>query len=185
MKIKKQIPEEELVPLLLKKSPKGLEILYDNFSASLFGVIQRIVPNEEIAEELLNKTFSKIWNNISQYNPARDRLSAWMINHARNTAMESLRMTDSLNKSQYKSVENLMADADPAKLTGIGAECKGMKELIGKMDIGYSQILYLLFFAGFSQSEVALKLNIPLGTIKTRSRTAILKLRNYLDKIPG
>lgn len=184
MSTPKQISEEELIPLLLKKNSYGLETLYDNYSASLYGVIQRIVQNDEVAELLLKITFIKIWNNFSQYNPSKDRLAAWMITIARNTAMDKRYSIEQQNKGQYKSIEKILAEASPVQAGGSSKEISGLKKLILEMDSEYSQILYLLFYAGFSQSEVALKLNIPLGTVKSRARTAILKLRTYLGQIP-
>ncbi len=184
MNAEKQISEEELIPLLLKKSSNGLEVLYDNYSSSLYGVIHRIVQNEEVSELLLKITFIKIWNNFSQYNPSKDRLAAWMITIARNTAMDKRYSSEQQNKGQYKSIEKILAEATPLQAGGNTTEISGLKKLILEMDSEYSQILYLLFYAGFSQSEVALKLNIPLGTVKSRARTAILKLRTYLGQIP-
>ncbi len=184
MNKQKQIFEEELIPLLLKKSSIGLEILYDNYSALLFGVIRRIVQKEDIAEELLKITFIKIWNNFSQYNPAKDRLSAWLISIARNTALDKLRSPDALDKGQYNSIEDLLTRAESFRPSGFDSGTLELREFIETMDIEYKQILYLLFFAGFSQAEVALKLNIPLGTVKSRSRMAILKLRKHFDKLP-
>ncbi len=185
MSAPKQISEEELIPLLLKKSSYGLEVLYDNYSSSLYGVIQRIVQNEEVAELLLKITFIKIWNNFSQYNPSKDRLAAWMITIARNTALDKRYSSELQDREQYKSIDKILQDAMPVQASGHNVEVSGLKKLILGMEKEYSQILYLLFFAGFSQSEVALKLNIPLGTVKNRSRTAILKLRTYLDQIPA
>lgn len=158
--------------------------MYDNYSATLFGVILRIVQNEEIAEEVLKNTFVKIWNNISQYNPTKDRFSAWLIGVARNTAFSKLHSNKDLNRGQYSSVDELLRQADSIMNSGLEPDIKHLKELISKMDIEYRQILYLLYFAGFSQAEVALKLNIPLGTVKTRSRMAVLKLRDYSEKLP-
>jgi RNA polymerase sigma-70 factor (ECF subfamily) len=181
----KQIIEEELVPLLLKKSSRGLEILYDNYSAVLFGVIHRIIQNDELAEEILKNTFVKIWNNFSQFNPAKDRLDAWFINVARNNALDKMRSSGEIEKDQYRKVENILARAEGSRSFVFDPSNKEVRKLIENMDIEYREILYLLFFAGFSQAEVALKLNIPLGTVKNRSRMAIMKLRNHFDNLQG
>ena len=169
--------------ILARKGSNELEILYDNYASSLYGVIQRLVQNEEVSEEILKNTFIKIWNNFSLYNPAKDRLSSWMINIARNMAQEKVDSMESKSKDQYESIEKIISRAEPLKTGNLSRGMTGFNDLISKMDAEYSQILYLLFFSGFSQSEVALKLNIPLGTVRNRTRSAILKLRNYLDKL--
>jgi len=183
--MQKSITEEELVPLLLKKSSNGLEILYDNYSATLYGIIQRIVQDEELAEEILKKTFVKIWNNIAQYNPSKDRLQAWLISIARNIALEKLQSSEAKTRAQYDQVQTILGRAEKSGPGSFNPNTSELKELINKMDIEYKQILYLLFFEGFNQNEIALKLNIPLGTVKTRSRMAIFKLRNYFDQHQG
>jgi len=178
----KPISEEELVPLLLKKSSSGLEILYDSYSATLYGIILRIVQDEELAEEILKKTFIKIWGNIAQYNASKNRLQAWLIGIARNMALENLKSSGTKSRTQYDQVQTILGKAEKSGFGSFNPQTKELKELIDKMDNEYKQILYLLFFEGFNQSEVALKLNIPLGTVKTRSRMAIFKLRYYFEQ---
>ena len=77
--------------MLLAREAKGIEILYDNYSAALYGVIHRIIQNDEIAEDVLQETFLKIWNNFGQYDSVKGRLFSWMINIARNGAIDKIR----------------------------------------------------------------------------------------------
>ncbi|HNP49634.1 MAG TPA: sigma-70 family RNA polymerase sigma factor, partial [Bacteroidia bacterium] len=86
-----KITEEELIRLLSNREEKGIEILYDNYSAALYGVIHRIVQQDEIAEDVLQETFLKIWNNFGQYDSAKGRLFSWMINIARNASIDKVR----------------------------------------------------------------------------------------------
>ncbi len=145
----------------------------------------RMLEDEALAEEVLQETLLKIRENISQYNPVKGRLSAWMIQVVRAIAREKMHSSASLKKFQYSSMEHLLSKTGPETPKHYNPETKGLQDVVNEMDQEYRQILYLLFFAGFNQSEVALKLNIPLGTVKTRSRMAIMKLRNYLDKFSG
>jgi RNA polymerase sigma-70 factor (ECF subfamily) len=174
-----KIEEDELIRLLAAKDKQGMEILYDNYSAALFGVIHRIVQREEIAEEVLQEAFLKIWNNFAQYDAAKGRLFTWMVNVGRNLAIDKVRSKDFVNQAKNQTLENAVFIPDP-KLV-FDPELIGIREIVRKLEPEYRQIIDLLFFEGYSQSEVAEKLSIPLGTVKTRSRAAIMRLRNFFD----
>lgn len=156
-----------------------MEILYDNYSSALFGVIHRIVGKEDTAEELLQEAFLKIWNNFAQYDATKGRLFTWMVNIGRNLAIDKVRSKDFINQSKNQNIENAVFIPDP-KLA-YDPDLIGIREIVRKLEPEYRQIIDLLFFEGYSQSEVAEKLSIPLGTVKTRSRAAITRLRNFFD----
>jgi RNA polymerase sigma-70 factor, ECF subfamily len=87
----KKYTEDELVMLLKGKNEQAFAYLYDNYSAAINGVIYRMVDNVELAEDVLQETFVKIWNNLSNYDPLKGRLFTWMINIAKNLAIDTLR----------------------------------------------------------------------------------------------
>jgi len=175
-----EISEEELVRKLANRETKGLEILYDNYSAVLYGVIHRIVQNEEIAEDLLQEAFLKIWNNFGQYDASKGRLFTWMINICRNLSIDKLRSRDFVNQNKNHPIENSVIGL-ASVISSYNPDTIGIKEIVKRLEPDYRTIIELLFFEGYSQSEAADKLNIPLGTVKTRSRAAILKLRMLFD----
>ncbi len=94
MTVKTIIPEDELVALLKSGAANAMGILYDNYSGALYGVIVRIVEKEDAAEDVLQEVFIKIWKNISSYEPTKGRLYTWLVNIARNSAIDSLRVKD-------------------------------------------------------------------------------------------
>ena len=178
-----QIAEESLVSLLSERNPEGLEILYDNYSSALYGVIHRIVQHDEIAEDVLQETFLKIWNNFAQYDPGKGRLFTWMINIARNMAIDKVRSKEFSQKQKNRDIADSVSFVDFDNQATYNPETIGLKEMVRKLEPEYRQIIDLLFFGGYTQSEAAEKLNIPLGTVKTRSRAAILKLRLQFDNV--
>ena len=91
LKTKITLSENELVHAILTKDRNGAEALYDMYSSSLYGVIFRIVQHEEIAEDLLQDTFIRIWNSFSSYDASKGRLFTWMVNVARNIAIDKTR----------------------------------------------------------------------------------------------
>jgi len=178
-----QILEEDLVALLVNRDMKGMGILYDNYSAALYGVIYRIVQNDEIAEDVLQDTFLKIWNNFSQYDSGKGRLFTWMVNIARNQSIDKVRSKDFVNQSKNQPLDKIVSFVDMDRSASYNPDTIGLKEMVTKLDIEYRQIIDLIFFEGYSQSEAAEKLSIPLGTIKTRSRAAIMKLRQQFESV--
>ena len=178
-----KISEEDLISLLVKRDMKGMEILYDNYSSALYGVIFRIIGKDEIAEDVMQDTFLKIWNNFSQYDSSKGRLFTWMVNIARNQAIDKVRSKDFVNQTKNQSIDNAVSFIDMNTTASYNPDTIGLKELVKKLDVEYKQIIDLLFFEGYSQTEAAEKLGIPLGTIKTRSRAAILKLREHFKHV--
>ena len=181
MGIRTEINELELVRKLTNRDTKGLEILYDNYSSAMYGVILRIIQNDEIAEDLLQEAFIKIWNNFMQYDAGKGRLFTWMINICRNLAIDKLRSKDFVNHNKNQSIENSVSGIVNI-MSSYNPDTIGIKEIVRKLEPDYRTIIDLLFFEGYSQAEAAEKLNIPLGTVKTRSRAAILKLRMLFDR---
>jgi RNA polymerase sigma factor (sigma-70 family) len=169
--------EEELVTSLQNGDQNALSFLYDNYSAALFGVIIRIVESQENAEDILQEVFVKIWKNISSYDSSKGKLYTWLINIARNTAIDSLRVKGHKAKSQIQSLDNSVRSINKQYNTSIHPDHIGLKTLVNKMRPEYKELIDKLYFEGYTQEEVSKELNIPLGTVKTRIRAAIKQLR--------
>jgi RNA polymerase sigma-70 factor (ECF subfamily) len=171
------IKTDELIALLRQRSEKGFSILYDNYSAALFGVIGRIVNDTTSAEDVLQESFVKIWKNIDQYDDCKGTLFTWMLNIARHTSIDHVRSKQHLQKQKNRPGEILnRPGASPVSPDNI--EHIGVQKMVSKMDAQYSEVIDLLYFNGYTQEEVAEALNIPLGTVKTRARKALQILRN-------
>jgi RNA polymerase sigma factor (sigma-70 family) len=180
-----KIEEEKLVKSLADREAKTFEILYDNYSSAMYGVIHRIVKSDEIAEDLLQESFLKIWNNFHQYDSSKGRLFTWMINICRNLAIDKVRSKDFTNQYKNQPLEKTVSSESNLVQADYNPDTIGLKEMVKRLDPEYRKIIDLLFFEGYSQSEAAEKLNIPLGTVKTRSRAALQKLKSifYDDRI--
>lgn len=174
--------EEELVALLKSKSDKAFSIIYDSYSAALFGVISRIVPDEEQAADILQESFVKIWNKSDSYDPAKGRLFTWLLNIARNTAIDTTRSKQHKAEGKNRSLENSVRLINSTSVSAIPTDHIGLKEVVEKLRPEYKQMVDLLFYGGFTQEEVAKELNMPLGTVKTRSRAAINALRELMKE---
>jgi RNA polymerase sigma-70 factor (ECF subfamily) len=174
------IKEEELVALLKSGDAKAMEILYDNYSAALSGIIYRIVEDKETAEDVLQEVFVKIWKNIAGYDRGRGRLFTWLVNIARNAAIDSMRVKDYNIKKQNRSIDNSVRSINRQHSVSTPIDHIGLKGIVDKLKPEYKILVDKLYFEGYTQEEAAEELNIPLGTVKTRIRAAINHLREMM-----
>ena len=180
-KRKISLSEEELVLALQRQENIAAEALYDMYSASLFGVIIRIVNDEALAEDILQDTFVKIWNSFSGYNTEKGRLFTWMVNIARNLAIDKIRSKDFKNQTKNQELENNVTFIDEQRNTVYKPELLGVKDLVEQLKPEQKSILDLVYFKGYTHVEAADELGLPLGTLKTRLRMAITQLRKYFN----
>jgi RNA polymerase sigma factor (sigma-70 family) len=175
------LSEEELVVALRRREKIAAEALYDMYSASLFGVISRIVNDTATAEDILQDAFVKIWNSFSSYSTEKGRLFTWMVNIARNLAIDKLRSKDFKNQNKNQELENNVTFIDEQRNTVYKPELLGIKELVETLKPEQKSILDLVYFKGYTHVEAADELGVPLGTIKTRLRMAIMQLRKHFN----
>ena len=167
--------DENLIEMLRRRDANGVSLLYDKYSGALFGAIVRIVNSREIAEEVLQDTFTKIWKNIDSYDPSKGRLFTWLINIARNSAIDATRGKNFGRQNQQ--IENVVNTLDTQQNTTINPDTMDVRRLTEQLSPEYKSLIDLVYFQGFTQAEAAEELNIPLGTVKTRLRTAIGRLK--------
>lgn len=172
--MKKSItPEEEaqFLAALMSHSRKAYSDLYDRYGTSLLGVILRIVQEQEVAEDLLQETFIKIWKNIHRYDPAKGRLFTWLLKIARHTALDYVRF-----HHQFDPLENAF---NLEELITLDINQIGLREtVLAVLEAHHQPIIDLIYFQGYTHQDVANHLELPLGTVKTRVRLAMIELRN-------
>lgn len=175
------LSEEELIAALRNREKVAAEALYDMYSASLYGVISRIVIDTATAEDVLQDTFVKIWNSFASYSSDKGRLFTWMVNIARNLAIDKIRSKDFKNQNKNQELENNVAFIDEQRNTAYKPELMGIRELVDTLKPEQKSILDLVYFKGYTHVEAADELGVPLGTIKTRLRMAIVQLRKFFN----
>ncbi|MCL6524672.1 MAG: sigma-70 family RNA polymerase sigma factor [Thermoflavifilum sp.] len=174
--------EEVLIALLRKKDEEAFRYLYDHYAAALYGVVFKIVNQEEMANDLLQEVFVKIWNRIDSYDPAKGKLFTWMLNIARNTAIDMLRSKAYRQQEKNRSMENNVHLQVSDRLTStMRVEEMGLKNVLNQLGDEYRILIEKAYFRGYTQEEIAQELQIPLGTVKTKIRSALRKLRAILQ----
>ncbi|MDT3404375.1 RNA polymerase sigma factor [Mucilaginibacter terrae] len=175
------LSEEELVLALQRHEKVAAEALYDMYSSALYGVIIRIINDTPTAEDVLQETFVKIWHSAASYSPDKGRLFTWIVNIARNLAIDKIRSKDFRNHFKNQELENNVGYIDQNNSTVYKPELLGVKDLIDTLRPEHKSILDLIYFKGYTHTEAADELGMPLGTIKTRLRMAIQQLRKHFN----
>ena len=172
--------QEELIPLILKKDERAFTLMYDMYSKSLFSVISNLIKETEDAEDALQEVFVKIWKSIDSYSESKGRLYTWMLNIARNTAIDKLRSKGYNNNKKNLTDENFVNLLEDSNNQNNRIDTIGILEFVKMLKPKCIQIIELLFFQGYTQQEASDELEIPLGTVKTHNRNCINDLRTYL-----
>ena len=171
--------ESDLVNSLQQRSEKAFSYLYDNYSSALYGIVHSIITDDETANDVLQDVFVNIWRKIDLYDPAKGRLFTWMLNIARNAAIDKIRskgFRDGLkNQPISENVDiNVSSAINPA------FNDVGLRKIISNLKEEQRVLIDLSYFQGLTHEEIAKATNIPLGTVKTRIRSALIQLRNLI-----
>ena len=169
--------EKRLVTALKQQDQQALSTLYKMYSASLKGIILRVIIHEETAEDLLQELFVKIWNSIDKYDDSKGRLFTWMSRLAKNMAIDQVRRKSHVNSSKHVDIEEKVGDIDQKLSYKINTDTIGIRKLTTAMNPMQRLLLNMVYFEGYTHTEIAEELNLPLGTVKSRIRFALLELR--------
>lgn len=175
------INEEALIQMLRNKEQRAISIIYEKYGEALMGVIFRLLGDQERSEEVLQETFLKIWKYGDSYDPDKSRLFTWMMTVARNTAYDASRKKAFRDRKRIQPLENHVSIIEKANSVETYTDAIGLQELIDKLNTKYATIIDILYFQGYTQSEAAEELDIPLGTVKTRVRKAFQYLKQMLS----
>ncbi|RLJ32961.1 RNA polymerase sigma-70 factor (ECF subfamily) [Chryseobacterium sp. 7] len=178
--IKTTYSEEELIVLLKEKNENGFHYLYEHYSGALYGIILRIVQSKEYTEEVIQDVFVKIWNSIHQYDASKGRFYTWMINIARNTAIDYLKSKGFQNELKNQSLPDFVYNTAELSTTNNSSDYIGFTNVLKGLESDKQELIDLAYYQGYTQSEISEKLKIPLGTVKTKMRNALLKLKDLL-----
>ncbi len=173
--------EEELIQLLKNQSRDGFNYLYRQYSPVLYGVVCKVVNDELTAQDVLQDVFVKIWTNISQYDAKKGRLYTWMLNIARNAAIDKLRSKGEIMNSKIQSGEDSVNKLESSTMVEQTTDGIGLKKLVTNLKPEFESIVNMAYFQGYTLDEISKTLEIPLGTVKTRMRNAIKQLREIYN----
>jgi RNA polymerase sigma-70 factor (ECF subfamily) len=185
-KAKELEAEIELLKRVGQGDTKSFEELYDRLSGVLFSTAYRVLNNQVAAEDVLQDVFVQIWEKAPLYNPALGKPLTWAITLTRNKAIDRLRSTQRRNLLQ----ENAQSESeifeqfdDRSSFEAVASAETGnlVRKAVARLSKDQRQVIELAFFSSMTQTEIAERLKLPLGTIKARIRRGMLKLRNLIS----
>jgi RNA polymerase sigma factor (sigma-70 family) len=171
-------PEAELVALLQARSQPGFSYLYDHYSGALYTAILAVVDDADLANDVLQEVFINIFKRIDAYDAARGRLYTWMLNIARNAAIDMVRSKGYKQMRQNREATDAVYELSGS--TQMPVDQIGLRKMVGSLKQELKEVLELAYFGGYTQDEISELLQLPLGTVKTRVRTALKQLRTLM-----
>ncbi|MEP0131334.1 MAG: RNA polymerase sigma factor [Eudoraea sp.] len=166
--------EKHIVELLHERNEKAISLLYEHYGDTLYGVAFKVVRDSELAQDVLQESFVKIWKKSDSYDSSKAKLFTWLFRITRNTAIDKLR---SVNTKSDKEIQIDISDVYNLGIDSIRPEFMDVKENMEKIEDKYQVVLDALFFQGMTQQEASDELNIPLGTIKSRLKIGLRELK--------
>jgi len=172
--------ESELVSLLKSRDTAAFNYLYDHYASALYGVILPIVNEHEIANDILQEVFLSIWKKIDTYDASKGRLFTWMLNIARNASIDVLRSKSFQNSRKNQPLAETVNWGNSYQVFQPDPETIGLHKLLEKLKEEHRVLIELAYFKGYTHEEIAEIEGLPLGTVKTRIRNALIQLRNQM-----
>lgn len=172
--------EKHIVTLLAEKDDKAISLLYEHYGDTLYGVAYKVVKDDDLAQDILQESFIKIWKKADTYDPSKAKLFTWLFRITRNTSIDKLR---SINNKMDKEVQIDVSDVYNVGVEGIRPDLLDMQDNLEKIELKYQIVLEALFFQGMTQQEASEELDIPLGTIKSRLKIGLREL-GKIYKVP-
>jgi len=177
-------PDLALVRRLLQRDVNAFEELYDRHSRIVYGLVLRILQQASTAEEVVQDVFLQLWRNAAQYDTSRGPFLPWLLTLSRNRALDHLRLKSERQRRREDQTEEL-----PAVVTVPDFESRldekrralRVRELVGELQPQQRRAIELAYFEGLTHSEIAAKLQEPLGTVKSWIRNGLLKLKEGLQ----
>ena len=145
--------ESELVALLKQREESAFSYLYDHYSGSLYSIILNIVPDRELANDLLQEVFIKIWKQIETYDNTKGRLFTWMLNVARNASIDAIRSKNFQQSQQNRELTENVYDAGGSTQTN--TDKIGIRKIVHQLKEDYRVLVELSYFQGYTQDEIS------------------------------
>jgi RNA polymerase sigma-70 factor, ECF subfamily len=176
-----QTEDVELLRAIKRGDEGAIAALYDRYRLILFGLILRILHSQPEAEDVLQEVFLQVWRRASDFDEQRGRPFTWLVTLARSRAIDRLRSLASRDRTvteAARATPDIIVDAaDDAMKSEQGAI---VRRALDELPEEQRRALVLAYFEGLTQSEIAARLNSPLGTVKTRMRSGMIRLRELL-----
>ena len=176
-------PEDDvkLLKAIAARDEAALAQLYDHYRVILFGLLMRILSNREEAEDVLQEVFLQVWRKAEDFDENRGRPFTWLVTLARSRGIDRLRTLAARDRVAEAGAKEVVEAISDAATDAFKSEQRGLvNKALAQLPDEQKRPLLLAYFDGLTQSEIATRLDAPLGTVKTRMRTGMMNLREQL-----
>jgi RNA polymerase sigma-70 factor (ECF subfamily) len=178
-----QSSDNDLLHALARGDEAALAAIYDRYRLILFGLIMRILHDRTDAEDVLQEVFLQVWRRAGDFDEARGRAFTWLVTIARSRALDRLRSAGSRARLAEGAAQAPSEDIGDAALDAVKSEQVAIvRQALAGLPDEQRKPLFLAYFEGLTQTEIAARLGDPLGTVKTRMRSGLIKLRESLGQ---
>jgi RNA polymerase sigma-70 factor (ECF subfamily) len=177
-----------LIGRMARGDREAFAAFYDRYSSLAFTMIRRILPQPAEAEEVLQEVFWQSWTEADRYDRRRGTPEAWVVMRARSRAIDRLRVIRRRTETFVKPVDETLAQTPDGKTPNPGTVAEDRKlvaSALGRLPEAQRRVIELAFFEGLTQAEIAERLGEPLGTVKTRTRAGLERLRGHFTALEG
>lgn len=183
--------ETDLIKRIVLKEETALGKLYDLYSKLLYSLILRIVKNQEDAEEILQTIFLQVWNKADLFNLEKGSVYSWLVTLARNKSIDKIRSKTFKEQTLLSGIDNmdleirynLVSNFDIRLMMDEKERVNLVSKALNELPVEQKKVIEMAYYDGLSQAEISETLNVPLGTVKTRTRQALLKLEILLQNV--
>ncbi|RLQ93114.1 RNA polymerase sigma factor [Falsibacillus albus] len=181
-----EMTEIELYERVRQKHKPALEMLYDRYERLLFSFAYKMTGNAQLAEDVIQEVFIKLWKEHAPYSKEKGKFSSWLITLTRNTALDILRKQKSQESYEYMEKDSLQVDEEtPEDLAEWKEKRTIVRKAVADLKIDQQEIIDLFYFKGQTHKEISDSTGLPLGTVKGRIRLALKHLRSIMEKEGG
>jgi len=171
----------ELLKAIAARDEAALAQLYDLYRTILFGLLMRILNNREEAEDVLQEVFLQVWRKAADFDETRGRPFTWLVTLARSRGIDRLRTLAARERVAVAGAREVSEEISDAATDAFKSEQRGLvSDALAKLPDEQKRPIMLAYFDGLSQTEIATRTGAPLGTVKTRMRTGMIRLRELL-----
>ncbi len=181
------LSERELIALVASDDVSGLAALYDQYSRPVFSLLLRMLQDQQLSEDLTQEVFLRVWQRASSFSADRGRLASWIFQIAHHAAVDEIRRRKSRPQRAHDRSETSgfmleFTDGSPTpdELAIGGLQREAIAEALSKLPLNQREAIEMSYFDGMTQAEIAERGGTPLGTVKTRTRLGLQRMRDYL-----
>jgi RNA polymerase sigma factor (sigma-70 family) len=169
--------EDELIAGLQNHDDGAYKYLYLHYRGALYAVITQFINDAETANDILQDVFIAVWKNIEKYDATKGRLFTWLHTLTRNTTINTTRSKNYKSQQKNENLSDFVSVLDNNDTTQQNINLIGLRKQVHLLREDYKNVLELSYYNGYTQEEIAKALDIPIGTVKTRLRNALIELR--------